>query len=145
MEAAVRRVVGKRLNNPDREAVFSLAKLKNLFTLRARMLLFPLENFFNGRMPDNRDSLIILEEPLNYVRNRIHIDLAGCVSLQRRKVYLVSAGHISRLHRKAASTGTMPVSRPPNLRVDFSLERTHILTSPRATHLAALPVDATIR
>jgi hypothetical protein len=39
------------------------------------MLLFPLKDFFDGRMPDDRDALIVIEKPLDHVRNRINIDL----------------------------------------------------------------------
>jgi hypothetical protein len=47
MKIALRRVVGERLYDSDREPIFRTSELKDLLTLRLHVLLFPLENFFD--------------------------------------------------------------------------------------------------
>src|SRR6185369_7794770 len=69
VQAALGRVVSERLNDPDRESILSTIELKDLFALRLHVLLFPLEHFFDRRVPDDCDSLIVVEEPLDHIRN----------------------------------------------------------------------------
>jgi hypothetical protein len=69
VHAALGRVVGERLNDSDRESILGAIELKDLLALRLHVLLFPLEYFFDRRVPDDCDSLIVVEEPLDHIRN----------------------------------------------------------------------------
>src|ERR1043165_2718107 len=81
------------LNDPDRQAVFRALENKYVLTLRLALLLFPLKNFFDGRMPDDRDALIVVEEPLDHIGNGINVDLPVRVSLQWRALQITVACH----------------------------------------------------
>src|SRR5262249_15842316 len=86
-------IVSQRLNDADRQTIFSALELKDLFALRLRVLLLPLKDFFNRRMPDNRHPLIVIQKPLDHVRHRINIDLPRCVALQWWQIQIAFACH----------------------------------------------------
>ena len=76
MKRAFRAVLGQGLDDADSQPILCLLKVENRFTLAAALFLFPMKNLFDVRVLDNRDPLIEIEKPLNYVGNRIEIDIA---------------------------------------------------------------------
>jgi hypothetical protein len=79
-------ILSQRLYYPNSKAVFSLLKIKNCFTNRSALLLFPLKNFFYVAVLDNRYALVKIEKPLNNVGHGVEIDVACNIPSQRRKV-----------------------------------------------------------
>src|SRR6476620_6685539 len=93
MQLPLTGIVGERLNDSDGKSVFSTIELKDLVSLVACVLLLPVENFLDRRMPDDCDSLVVIEKPLDYVWNGIEIYFACWKTLQRRCQIVVFGGH----------------------------------------------------
>ena len=60
-------IVSDRLNNADRQTILGAIEIENIFAGVAALLLFPLKQFFNPRVLDDRDSLIVIKEPLDHL------------------------------------------------------------------------------
>ena len=56
------------MKNTDRQTILGAIEIENIFAGVAALLLFPLKQFFNLRVLDDRDSLIVVKEPLDYLR-----------------------------------------------------------------------------
>jgi hypothetical protein len=68
-------VVGERLNDPDCQTIFSKIEHENAFAGSLAMLLFPLKDLLHRGMFDDGYALIILQEPLDYIRHGINVYL----------------------------------------------------------------------
>ncbi len=66
MQRAFGVILSQRLYYPNSKAVFSLLKIKNCFTNRSALLLFPLKNFFYVAVLDNRYALVKIEKLSEY-------------------------------------------------------------------------------
>jgi len=86
MKRAFRVMLGQRLYYPNSKTVLGLFKIKNCFTRRSALLLFPLKNFFYVAVLDNRYALVEIEKPLNNLGNGIDIDVPCDIPSQGRKV-----------------------------------------------------------
>src|SRR5882672_10716082 len=86
MQRAFRVILGQRLYYPNRQPVLSLLKVKNGFTSRSALLLFPLKNFFYVAVLDNRYALVEIEKPLDNVGNGIEVDVPCAIPSHGRKV-----------------------------------------------------------
>src|SRR6266403_1940896 len=73
MELPLSGVVGERLNDPDCQTIFSKVEHENAFAGSLAMLLFPLKDLLHCGMFDDGYALIILEEPLDYIRHGINV------------------------------------------------------------------------
>src|SRR5687768_5468054 len=82
MKLGFRVVFRQSLNDSDRQPVFSMVEGKNFLTRCARLLLFPVKNFFYVWVPNDCDALVVVKKPLNDVRNGIEVGLTGYVTPQ---------------------------------------------------------------
>ena len=87
VQVAFSGIVSHGLNNADGEAVFSPIKLEYLFAGRFALLLFPMEEFFDTWVFNHGHALVIVEEPLDHVRNRVVVDRAVLVARQGRPFF----------------------------------------------------------
>ena len=60
-------IVGDRLKNTDRQTILGAIEIENVLAGAAALLLFPLKQFFNPWVLDDRDSLIVIKEPLDHL------------------------------------------------------------------------------
>jgi len=67
-------IVGERLNDPIADDPRKVEH-ENAFAGSLAMLLFPLKDFLHRGMFDDSYALIILEEPLDYIRHGINVYL----------------------------------------------------------------------
>src|SRR5688572_16500072 len=79
-------ILGERLDDSDRQAILGAIKTKDVFACNSALFLFPLKNLFHTRMLDDPNSRVVIEKPLDHIRNRIHVDSSASVSLQRWKL-----------------------------------------------------------
>ena len=61
-------IASDRLKNADRQTILGAIEVENILAGVAAPLLFPLKQFFNLRVLDDCDSLIVVKEPLDYLR-----------------------------------------------------------------------------
>jgi len=73
-------IVRDRLKNADRHPIFSAVEIENIFTGISALFLFPLKEFLNFRVFDNRDALVVIKKPLNHIRQRVIIDVAKWIA-----------------------------------------------------------------
>src|SRR5438128_7381477 len=60
-------IVSDRLKNADRQTILGAIEVENILAGVAALLLFPLKKFFNLGVLYDRDSLIVIQEPLDYL------------------------------------------------------------------------------
>src|SRR5687768_8010828 len=84
MQRSLVGVFGERLNDANCQPIFRAIKAKNFLSVGATLFLFPLKDFFDARMLDYGNTLIVVEEPLNHVGNRINVDAPLRVAQQWR-------------------------------------------------------------
>ena len=87
-------IVCKRLDYANRQPVLGLVELEDLFSMIVGVLLFPLEDFLDGWVFDDRHTLVVVEKPFDYIRYRINIDLAILMSSKNWFVLSFESVHI---------------------------------------------------
>ena len=60
-------IVSDRLKNADRQTILGAIEVENILAGVAALLLFPLKKLFNLGVLYDRDSLIVIQEPLDYL------------------------------------------------------------------------------
>ena len=75
-------IVSDRLKNPDRQTILGAIEIKNVLAGVAALLLFPLKQFFNLGVLYDRDSLIVIKKPLDYLGQRVVIDVPVFIATQ---------------------------------------------------------------
>src|SRR5687768_1735862 len=86
MKRGLRVVLSQRLNYSNGQAILGQFEIKNCFTSRSALFLFPLKDFFHVAVLDNRYPLIEIEKPLNNLWDGIHVNVPVRIPSQRRKV-----------------------------------------------------------
>src|SRR5688500_5858656 len=86
MESPLVIVFSERLHNANRKPVFGVLKLVDTLTLAYSLRLLPVEEFFDLGVPDYRCSLVIIQEPLNYISKRRCVDLPLAVLLKSWRI-----------------------------------------------------------
>ena len=69
MQLAFGGIMSYRLNDTDGQAIFGARKVEHIFARQTTLFLFPLKQLFDFRVLDNGDPLVIVEEPLDHVRD----------------------------------------------------------------------------
>ena len=80
-------VVRERLNNTYRQTILGATEIEDFFTGVTTLLLLPLKKLFNLRMLDDGDSFVVVEEPLDHVRNRIVVDAPAGIAQEHWLVW----------------------------------------------------------
>jgi hypothetical protein len=83
MKLALGCILGKRLNDPNRQTIFRSIENKDLFAGLTALLLFPLKHFLDSRMLDYRHPAVVVEKPLNYVGYRIDVNATSSIAQKR--------------------------------------------------------------
>jgi hypothetical protein len=78
-------VFGKRLHDAYGETVFGMIEPEDAFVLAARFTLLPVKKLFDLRMTDDSHTLVIVDKPLNDIRQRRGVNLARPRVLKRRR------------------------------------------------------------
>ena len=73
------------LDNSDRQPIFRMIEMEDIFTFAPGLLLFPVKHLLDSSVPDDGDPLVIVKEPLNHIRNGINVYPTFAVSLQGRR------------------------------------------------------------
>ena len=80
-------MAGNRLQNADGQTVFRAIEIEDLFTGCAALLLLPLEQFFDLRVLDDGNPFIVVDEPLDYLRQRVIVDIAVWIASKNGRVW----------------------------------------------------------
>jgi hypothetical protein len=96
MKLAFGGVLGKSLDDSNRQPIFSSIEKKDLFAGLAAVFLLPLKHFLDSRMLDYRHAAVVIEEPLDYIGNRINVNATLSIAQKRglrwRIFFSVGAG-----------------------------------------------------
>ena len=69
MQLAFGGIMSYRLDDADGQAIFGARKVEYIFSRQTALFLFPVKQLFDFRMFDDGDPLVIVEEPLDHVRD----------------------------------------------------------------------------
>src|SRR5256885_16141054 len=73
-----------RLDNSYGQSVFGVIEVEDVFAGCLALVLLPMKELFDFGMFDDCDALVVVEEPLDYVWDRIIIRRPGLVAKQNR-------------------------------------------------------------
>ncbi len=153
MEFLLSGVVGQRLNDPNCQTIFRKIEHKDAFAGSLAMLLFPLKDLLHRGMFDDGYALIILEEPLDYIRHGINVYLTVVMPPQWRRVTYCGTVTGSRFRHRQSPTSSLPVVlvrtrrgfHQRSHRVDCEQEKPHNAKPLQGIHHEVRRVGATIR
>ena len=86
MQLAFGGMVRNRLQNPNCQTIFRAIEIEDILAGVATLFLFPMKQFFDLRMFDDGHALVIIEEPLDDIRQRVIVDVAVTVSPEYGRV-----------------------------------------------------------
>jgi len=73
-------VVRDGLENANSQAIFGAIEVEYIFTCAAALFLLPLKQLFDFCVFDHANTLVKIEKPLDYVRQRVIIDGAVLIT-----------------------------------------------------------------